>query len=554
MGKTIDPRIKQFATPRQCEYIDAVNQEGGIKAGARALGIAKATLQEGIRNAQKRAKEADFDETDEKPLYDGRVGIFDRQVFAAPKKGVRRFVLTSAQNNTQVHDEFWANLLAFAGHIEAEIFVATYTYNHNAFGQLATKQGTKKTQGDLWYDPKVRPFIRDESIEIAPGLVWCGEMNIIPTAVRPLSGLETYTGRKSGIFPAAKLDMKSVASVKTEPTKFNFTTGTVTRRNYIQKKAGQKAEFHHCYGALLVEVNASGDWYARQIIADHDGSFYDCDIGVRRQCVAVGQHRVEAITWGDTHAEVVDPAVAEVCWGEGGMLDTLRPRYQFLHDLLDFRRRNHHDRRDPHLQFRKHLEGRERVEGEIEITANLVVDQIIRPDTETIVVDSNHDNAFLRWLREEDYRNDPINARYFLESQLRVYQAIENGEDDFHLVEWALRRKGVPDNVRFLRQDEPFLICADKGGGIECGMHGDLGPNGARGTPNGLMRMGRKANTGHTHSAGIYDGLWVAGLTARLEQGYNVGPGSWSHSQIVTQPNGKRQMVTVWNGKWRAAA
>ena len=70
--------------------------------------------------------------------------------------------------------------------------------------------------------------------------------------------------------------------------------------------------------------------------------------------------------------------------------------------------------------------------------------------------------------------------------------------------------------------------------------------------PQSLKRIGRKANTGHTHSAGIYDGLWVAGLTAMMEQGYNIGPGSWSHSQILTHKNGKRQMITIWSGKWRA--
>jgi hypothetical protein len=62
--------------------------------------------------------------------------------------------------------------------------------------------------------------------------------------------------------------MKSVASVKSDPTKFNWTTGTVTLRNYIQKKAGQKAEFHHCYGALLVEVDSTGAWGVRQLLAD----------------------------------------------------------------------------------------------------------------------------------------------------------------------------------------------------------------------------------------------------------------------------------------------
>jgi hypothetical protein len=552
-------RLRPFAlSSRQHEILDRIQELQSIRAAARALGVRHSTVQDALSTMERRASAPppstgqDEQAAAEKPLFSGRIEVFEQHAEPLPRKGVSRYILTSAQNNTPVHADFWLSLTSYAEAIGAKIWVSTYTYNHNAFGQLSTKMGTAQRQGDLWYAEEIRPFVCDKSVEIAPGLVWCGEMNILPTASRPLSGLETYTGRKSGIFPAAKLDMKSVASVKSDPTKFNWTTGTVTLRNYIQKKAGQKAEFHHCYGALLVEVDSTGAWWVRQLLADDDGTFYDLDYFVSGHTVTKGGHRVEAITWGDVHAEVVDPLVAEVCWGQGGMLDTLRPRYQFLHDLLDFRRRNHHDRKDPHTAFQKHIEQKERVEGEVEVTAQFVCKKAHRPWVQTIVVDSNHDNAFLRWLREEDYRQDPVNARYFLEAQLRVYQAIETKEQDFHLVEWALQDKGVPSDVVFLRQDQSFVICPSVGGGIECGMHGDLGPNGSRGSPNNLMRIGRKANTGHTHSAGIYDGLWVAGLTAQMDQGYNIGPGSWSHTQIVTQPNGKRQMVTIWLGKWRA--
>ena len=41
-----------------------------------------------------------------------------------------------------------------------------------------------------------------------------------------------------------------------EATKFNYSTGTVTQRNYIAKKEGLKAEFHHQYGALIVDPRA----------------------------------------------------------------------------------------------------------------------------------------------------------------------------------------------------------------------------------------------------------------------------------------------------------
>jgi hypothetical protein len=98
----------------------------------------------------------------------------------------------------------------------------------------------------------------------------------------------------------------------------------------------------------------------------------------------------------------------------------------------------------------------------------------------------------------------------------------------------------------------PEVILEDESlkiSGIECGMHGHLGPNGARGNPRNLRTVG-KANTGHTHSAGIVEGVYTAGVLGNLDMEYNKGPSSWSHSSILTYANGKRTIITHRAGKW----
>ena len=131
-----------------------------------------------------------------------------------PAEGeVRRYILTSAQNNTPVHEALWLNLLALAEHYGAELLVGTYSYNKAAYGSKAVKRGTASASDDdpLWYDPQVVEHICDEQVELAPGLVWCGELNIIPTSMQPLSQMEPYNGRCSNIVPHAKFAMTSVA-------------------------------------------------------------------------------------------------------------------------------------------------------------------------------------------------------------------------------------------------------------------------------------------------------------------------------------------------------
>lgn len=494
-------------------------------------------------------KRIELELSKQKPIADGNKRGTPVLTAKLPRKGrIKRYLLTSAQNNTWVNKDLWANLLALSKHYGATILVGTFSYNQNTYGKLAVKKGTYKgKECTLWFDPAIEPYISDERIVLAKGLVWCGEWNSQPTAENPLSGLETYSHRKSAIFPHAKLAMRSVATMKGEAAKLTYTTGTVTLMNYIQKAVGLKAEHHHEYAFLVVEVNDKGNWWVRQVSAAASGKqIQDLNVTVENGEVTSTDAPVEAITYGDLHATIADTNAVEVSLD---MSKTLQPKYQFLHDVLEGVTINHHTTKDPHVRFQNYLRGLNVLQAEIKATVELI-GRFLRTNAKTIVVDSNHDSSWLlTWLREHDYRQDPANATLFLETQLEVYRALERNDHRFHVLEWLLRKFGVSKTVRFLRQDESFTICGKR---IETGQHGHLGANGARGNPRNLSVIGRRANTGHTHSAGIYNGLYVAGTTSRLDWQYAKGPSSWTHSHIVTYPNGQRSIITFYAGKWRA--
>jgi hypothetical protein len=513
---------------------------GNIRATAKELGISRSSVRRKLTPLGKMKK----------PLAAGTVEGTKSIKRPLPKKGeVHRYILTSAQNNTYVHNSAWENLRALAEYYNAGIIVGTYTYNQNRYGQLSVKRGKEKSKETvLWYDPKLTPYINDERIELAPGLVWCGEMNILPTAVNPLAGLESYTGRASAIFPHAKLAMRSIATMQGEGVKLNYTTGTVTQRNYIQKREGVIAEFHHIYGGLLVEVNSDGNWWVRQLNEDEKGAIQDLDIIVKDGSISKG-NRVEAITFGDLHGTFADQGVVKV---SHEMLDMLQPKYQFLHDVMEGASINPHVRKhaDNHARFHTYLRGYCSLDAELRDTVALL-DSYTRKFASTIIVDSNHDDAWMqRWLREYDYRKDPANAVRFLDLQAFMYGEIMKGKmpRDISVIEEVMRNLGYKVG-KFLRADESFLICGRK---IECGQHGHLGPAGRFGTPENLSKMARKANTAHTHATGIYNGLYVAGTSSKLRWDYAKGPSNWSNSHIVTYGNGKRSIITIYNGKWRA--
>jgi len=517
------------------EVVGVYQETACVRETARRFGVHRKTVQHHLR---KKGIEG--------PIAGGSVKSMTSEQLALPESGVKRYILTCAQNNTRINKPFWNNLLALAVYYEAEVHVSRFTYNKNAFGKLSVKPGSEEHQDTLWYAPELNIYVSDESLEIAPGLVWCGEMNILPTAVRPLSGLETYTRRRSGIFPHVKVSMQSVASGRFQNTKFNYTTGTVTQRNYIKKKEGLKAEFHHQYAATLVEVDASGDWFVRQISSGPRGEIQDLNCLFQGGKLVRTDQDVEAIFWGDLHAANIDDNMEKLNWGDDGIAKTLKPKYQFINDGLDNAAINPHKQKDPHELFKNYTNCQDSVQDELKDFITLLI--FIQESGGKIICSyGNHDDFLNRWLKWCDYRDDPKNALLFLRIQLAYYEALDRG-DSFNPVRWAMEHLQCPEDIKFLDVDDSYTICKDS---IECGWHGHLGPNGSRGSAASLHKIGRKLCIGHSHSACIIEGLYQAGTSCAMDQGYNNGPSSWSHTHIIIYPNGQRTLLTCWNGKWR---
>lgn len=521
-----------------------------VQEGAKRLGENVSSLMSWLRTQEERAAAGKSNWLPDWTRF--RAADATGSVARQPPAKARRWLLTSAQDDTPVHAAFWRNLLAYAEHIGAEIRVGGFTYQKGLFEDHAARTAVFATE--------VQPYMAHERIECGP-VLFCAEMNVLPTAARPLAGLETYSAGRWAVFPHAKVQLVSVPTITGAGAALLMTTGACTVPNYVAKKAGLVAEFHHIIGATIVEIDAGGRQFCRQINAAEDGSFQDMDVRVDAGRVTAG-HRIEAITWGDIHREKLDPVVAMGGWGfdaelgrctsRDNMLDQLRPRHQVFHDLLDFEARNHHRRGDHQFRFRMLCEGTDSVEAAMRSVVQFVR-ETSREFCTTVIAPSNHNDAYPKWLREADFREDAVNALFWLRSTTAVYEALDQGLKDFDVFRWALTEldPGRMADVVFPSRNGSYVICQGAGG-IECALHGDQGPNGARGTPNNLRRVAVRMNIGHGHSAAIADGVYAAGLSGYLDQDYNSGPSSWSHSHVVTYPNGKRSIVTMQEGRWRA--
>ncbi|GAB9153301.1 hypothetical protein [Bradyrhizobium diazoefficiens] len=469
----------------------------------------------------------------------------------------QNFIFTGAQNDAPIHEEFWANLLAYADFLNAKIVVGPWTYE--------TQWWAENNPTARAYATELSPYLCFGQMKIGDNFVFCGEMNTLPTASQPISDLVTYSRGRWAVFPHAKRQLKSVPSTDPNVQAHQvMTSGAVTRPKVIPRKAGVKSIFHQVVGATVVQFDDEGDVFCRQVSASDDGSFYDLDARVANGEVTTG-HRVRAITFADIHVRKLDPAntMATFGWDMRGnvakyrnsVVDVLNPEHMIYHDIFDNEPGNHHHVGDNAYSYEMAIRGRDSLECEVLQCGDFLL-RTLGEDRLGIVAEGNHDLALEKYAREGRYRNHGINVRFGLQLEdayLGHVEARSHALDNdlpvprFSLLEHAVRLKypQLGDKIEWCHDGYSRLI-----DGIEVGNHGFRGANGAKGTVAGFARMGRKMTIGDKHSPEINEGVYVSGAM-NLRHGYNKGPSGWAVSHVIQYADGKRALITLQKGKWR---
>jgi len=453
----------------------------------------------------------------------------------------QKYIFTAAQNATPVHKGFLSSLRHFAKRSGAELVVIPFRYKN------PTSNWSSDNESHEWWDKGLAKYLFDGRFNLNKHLTIMADIKVQPTAVTPLTGLESITGERSGIVGHTKIQLQTIPTPSNKMPKIMATTGACTIRNYSDTKTGKKGEFYHCFGAAMVELDGDG-FHLRQISACDDGSFIELGIeatpkGCRKAPPA------EGLIMGDTHVDSVDPDVVDATFGKGGICSVLKPKRLLWHDLLDFYSGNHHHRNDPFIAFVKHQNGTGNVRGEIE-RACAFVDYHTPKGALSVIVPSNHPEAMARWIRETDWRSDPENAEFYLETALAIVKSARmtpsGASYDDPFSHWA--KQLLTGSNRILHRDESYSVM-----GVELGMHGDKGPNGSRGSIRNMARIGTKSVIGHSHTPGIFEGCTQTGTSTLLNLEYTSGPSSWLQTHCVIYANGKRSLINIVKGKWRNA-
>lgn len=463
-------------------------------------------------------------------------------VFTRTLGGTITLLVTAAQNATPVHAGFLNAAEALCNERNGDIIAVPIRYK-NPTSRWAASQANE----EVWAD-ELLPYLSNERKRLNKNLILLGDVKTQPTAVNPLSGYEALTQGESGILAHTKLALKTIPTPQNKYPKIMTTTGALTVPNYTDSKAGRLGEFHHTLGACLIELKGER-FHMRQVNYDlKSESFIDLD---RQYC---GEHAGPAdsplaLVMGDTHVDSIDPQVerATFHW-DGGIVQALKPRALVWHDLNDGYAVNPHHFGNVFIGIAKSRAGRADIEAEVRRAVQFVIDRT-PGNTESFVVPSNHNDFLTRWIKATNPHTAPGNFEFWCETALAMARGTTLDASGTTTPEpfayWGRKMvEGLP--IKFLTRDESLSL-----GGVELGMHGDQGPNGARGSIKNLRRIGVKSIIGHTHSPGIDEGCYQVGTSTARKLEYTSGPSGWLNTHALVYANGKRTLINVIDGEWR---
>ena len=450
-------------------------------------------------------------------------------------------VFTAAQNATPVHEGFFGALETFCKENNAELCVIPLRYKN------PTSMFTDNMQdAEHWMVPP--KYLYEQRKKLNKNLVVVGDVKTQPTRVDPLTGMEAFTHGESGIFGHTKLRMKTVATPQNKYPKILTTTGACTVPNYTDTPTGKKGEFHHVLGAVIVQIESATKFHIHHVNArKSDGAFiFKTSVYYADRVDTAPPY--QALVFGDAHYRFADPKVVEATFGSGGLVDTLNPTSLVWHDLLDCYFGNPHHVDNPFIRTAKTEAGFHVAEDEVRETVEWMRE--LSGDRTAYIVPSNHDDMFARWVIREDWKKiDPCNMEFYLETALQMTRSAKMSEIGAEYLDpfcyWVDRITGDDPRIMAMRTNEHLTIA-----NIECGLHGDKGPNGARGTVNNLSKIGSKVISGHGHSPEIRDGHYRTGTMTRLQAEYTSGPGSWLNTHCSIDAFGKRHLHTCVDGKF----
>lgn len=365
-----------------------------------------------------------------------------------------------------------------------------------------------------------------------------GDFEVRPNQRNPLTGLSGFAQTDvSMIIPSPKQHLEIIPNSNMKLPKALMSTGVVTMPNYREHfRINKIAKDEHTYGAIFVEIVDGTNFHYRPLQAGQNGKFHD--LGRKYDGEKDPEPgRLEALVLGDLHVGDTDIQAYEASMDQ---IATYAPSRVVLHDFFNGHSVNHHIEKDAITRAQYASRGRESLEAELVLGAK-TLDEIVDASNgaQILIVASNHHDFLRRYLTEGKFMNDPENTRIgakLLADAIDGVDPVQAGLAMFTT---------IPDNVHFLTRNDDYKVR-----GWNLSNHGDMGGNGAKGSPRQFAKMYGKSIVGHRHTPFIWRDIYGVGTNTELRLDYTRGPSGWMHTNAFLYPDSKVQLVNTIAGDY----
>lgn len=439
---------------------------------------------------------------------------------ASKKKLVKSkyYIVTWAQNNTDVHEELWKNIMAYAYFLKASVHVILGRY----------KNPTRLNDGnnDEHWAEEILPYADARRHPIHKNLTLLSDIKIQPTATTPLTGMESISGLNSAIFGHPKMQLDTIPALEGYEPKLVMTTGAVTEKNYSDSKAGKKGSFHHTFGFVIVEIKDENVFIPRQVTALSNGSFSDLIYNVKNGKV----NKIKSISYANLGDKHIGDHCQIVEKQQRKWLDYFKPKATMIHDIFNGTSVNHHEDQDPIKKYHLEQTGQNLIKAEIDQMFSWI-DSMKKYNL--VIVSSNHNDWLDKYVKRKDWKYDIKNAMEYMEYS----RILLSGKAPKGLIAYLIDNK-FKGAVKTLSRNDSFRI-----NDVELAQHGDIGTNGSKGGIMQFKKLSTKMDVGDSHVPRRLDGVMYVGTSTKLRIGYNIGASSWRNADIICHTDGKRQHI-----------
>lgn len=450
--------------------------------------------------------------------------FFDFTKETLPKlntKKYKTFLITTALTGDVVHTKALASIRTYCKTFDAKLIV-----------QVA--KGNQKLGQTL--DPALRgEFLCLNDLNLNSNLKL---VSVFQTGTKtdPASGGISRTGKRDNslILASPKQRLLYTATGIDKLPHATMGTGAITYPKYDNSKmTGYIATHDHVMGAIVVEVKNDNIFHFRQIQFDDAGRMID--LGTMIDGKKISKVSPLAMVLGDWHSGKTCSMVKRVSYQ---ITKALGIKEWVLHDAYDSHSNNHHEKGKMLLLAKKAGTNELNLPKELQgLTTDLT--EMSKVLNRVTIVKSNHDEFLDRYLDSGAWIKHPYNTELCIELAGAMMK-------DISPVEYAVEKFGSKNKkLNWLKRDQSYKIA-----GVECGSHGDKGPNGSRGTLGSIEKSYDKVVVGHAHTPGIIRDAWCVGTSTLPYPDYGTGPSSWLNTHCLIYPNGMRQMVNIIDGEY----